>query len=129
MKTRSFIFCAFALLFGFALTVFADIVWHTPEERSQNMLQAFTKALDLSLEQQSQLKPMLWDHINAQDILRQEYTRKARAEEEATDQKIAAVLTTAQKDKYPQVKQNLQDHSKELTHTPSEGSGRHGNHF
>ena len=122
-KAFLFVIMAAIIFLPFAARA-GDFSLNTPEERAQKDMIILVKELDLTLDQQSQIKPMLLTHATQQDALKWEYLKKAKAEDQDSDAKITAVLSDAQKAKFLVLKESL---NKPVSNDkPAEDQPHHG---
>ena len=79
------------------------------EEREGKHLDAMTKKLNLTPEQQTTVKAALNDQKSKMEALRKESGEKMKAVHEETKQKINAVLTDDQKKKYAAMEAEMKE--------------------
>jgi len=120
--------CTIALtgLLGLGMTAFAQdqstttpapMHGHGQRMNPDNQLAHLTKALDLTSDQQTQIKPILENQQQQmmqihqdQSMSRQDKMTKAKGIHEDTTTKIEAVLNDQQKQKYEAMQQKMQEH-------------------
>jgi hypothetical protein len=89
----------------------------TPEQRADNQLQRWTKALSLTADQVTQIKPMLLD-LNQKRAAMRDATDKRAAMKDmrdlvtAQDEKMKAILSADQYTKYEDIKDDMKDRMK-----------------
>lgn len=89
----------------------------TPEQRADNQLQRWTKALSLTADQVTQIKPMLLD-LNQKRAAMRDATDKRAAMKDmrdlvtAQDEKMKTILSADQYIKYEDIKDDMKDRMK-----------------
>lgn len=89
----------------------------TPEQRTDNQLQRWTKALTLTADQATQIKPMLLELNQKRAAMRDASDRRAAMKDMrdlvmAQDEKMKTVLSTDQYTKYEDIKDEVKDRVK-----------------
>jgi Spy/CpxP family protein refolding chaperone len=89
----------------------------TPEQRTDNQLQRMTKALSLSADQATQVKPILMELNQKRDAMRDASDKRAAMKEMrdfvmGQDEKMKKVLSAEQYTKYEDMKENARDNMK-----------------
>ena len=86
----------------------------TPEQRVDNQLKRWTKALSLTTEQVNQVKPLLMERATKRESLRNATDRRAAMQElrdltKAQDEKLKTIFTAEQLTKYAELQNEMRD--------------------
>jgi periplasmic protein CpxP/Spy len=89
----------------------------TPEQKTDNQLQRMTKALSLSADQATQVKPILMELNQKRDAMRDATDKRAAMKEMrdfvmGQDEKMKKILSSEQYTKYEDMKENARDNMK-----------------
>jgi periplasmic protein CpxP/Spy len=89
----------------------------TPEQRADNQLQRWTKALSLTTAQVTQIKPMLLDLNQKRAAMRDASDKRAAMKDMrdlvmAQDEKMKSILSADQYTKYEDIKDDMKDRMK-----------------
>ena len=89
----------------------------TPEQRADNQLQRWTKALTLSVDQVTQIKPMLLELNQKRAFMRDAADKRTAMKDYrdlvmAQDEKMKTILSAAQYTKYEDIKDEAKDRMK-----------------
>lgn len=89
----------------------------TPEQKTDNQLKRMTKALSLSADQATQVKPILMEINQKRDALRDATDKRAAMKDMrdfvmGQDEKMKKILSAEQFTKYEDMKENARDNMK-----------------